>query len=261
MRKALVTALVPAALAAAVASSAAAQQVQITVENITPDGGVALTPLFVGLHDGSFDVFDPGQVAPANGIEQIAELGGVQQLSNTLADAQPGSVSDAVFSPDGPPPFSPGQINSLTLDASGNRFLNFAGMVVPSNDLFVGNPEAIELFDESGNFVGPAEITLTGANVWDAGTEANDVADGPAFVTGIDAGAGTSTSDPVSLLFDDPAAAAYVSSIVGLDTPIGEITAGFDASTPLYRISISQVPEPASLAGLGLLGLALRRRR
>ena len=49
-------------------------------------------------------------------------------------------------------------------------------MVIPSNDAFLsspGDPTAIALFDEEGNFNGPAEFVLTGANVLDAGTEVN----------------------------------------------------------------------------------------
>ncbi|MEM6314115.1 MAG: spondin domain-containing protein, partial [Planctomycetota bacterium] len=160
------TALAVAAVAAtSLATTAAAQSVSVTVENLAPAGGVSLTPLFIGIHDGTFDLFDPG-VAVSPGLEEVAELGS----TGTLAGELPGGSAFTTFTSGAPPVFEPGEINTTTLDAAGNRFLNIAAMVVPSNDLFIGNPTPIELFDDMGNFTGPVTITLTGANVWDAGT-------------------------------------------------------------------------------------------
>ncbi|MEM8875101.1 MAG: spondin domain-containing protein [Planctomycetota bacterium] len=245
---------IAAAAVLATASLAAAQDVTVTIENLQGAGGLPLTPTFVGLHDGSFDLFDPGS-AVSVGLEEVAELGSTATLAGELpAGAVTGDITFGA-----PPTIDPGETGSITLDSAGNRFLNFAAMVVPSNDLFVGNPTPIEIFDDMGNFNGPITITLFGSQVWDAGTEVNDFSNGPAFVAGVDATLGAEQNGVASLLFDDPAASAYLASIIGADTPVGEIAQTFDSSTALYRVTI--VPEPGSIAGLALGGLFLRRRR
>ena len=65
----------------------------------------------------------------------------------------------------------------LNVDPNQNRFFSYAGMIFPTNDGFIGNdtPQAIELFDAAGNFVG-ADFIVYGRDVWDAGTEVNDEA-------------------------------------------------------------------------------------
>ena len=59
-----------------------------------------------------------------------------------------------------------------------SRYLNYASMVLPSNDAFIanGNPQAHEIFDGNGNFLG-ADFVVTGEEVLDAGTEVNDEAE------------------------------------------------------------------------------------
>lgn len=53
---------------------AQSQQVRVTISSNAPTGGVALTPLWAGFHDGSFDSYNGGQSAQ-QGIERIAEDG------------------------------------------------------------------------------------------------------------------------------------------------------------------------------------------
>ncbi|NJL84283.1 MAG: hypothetical protein HC890_17635 [Chloroflexaceae bacterium] len=62
---------------------------------------------------------------------------------------------------------------SFVLDPATNRFLSFGAMFFPSNDAFIGSADPIEIFDAAGNFLG-AEILITGADVFDSGTEIND---------------------------------------------------------------------------------------
>ena len=47
---------------------------QITIENLAPQQGSILTPVWVATHDGSFDTFDEGKTA-SSGIELVAEEG------------------------------------------------------------------------------------------------------------------------------------------------------------------------------------------
>ena len=253
MRTALAL-LVPAALAL----PAAALDVTITVENPQEAGGFSLTPVFHGFHDGAFDAFAVGQDADATpGIEEIAELGSTAAMTDRFAVEQPGGVS-VTFASGMPPVFEPGESATITLDAGGNRFLSVASMVVPTNDLFVGFDNLV-LFDDAGNFNGPVVIEFRGSDVYDAGTEVNDIADGPAFVVGVDATGGTVEDNPISLFFDDPAAAAYLDSILGTATPAGTVSSAFGRDDVLLRISI--VPEPAAAAVLAAAGTLLLRRR
>ncbi|MEL7239093.1 MAG: spondin domain-containing protein, partial [Planctomycetota bacterium] len=241
--------------------AALALQVEVTVTSNAPTGGVYLTPLWVGFHDGSFDNFTPGTPA-SEGLEVIAELGDTSVRQTEFLAAQPGAVGATLASGLGAPVFSPGESEFFDLsvgDATTNRFFSFAGMVVPTNDLFAGNGNAIELFDAAGNFNGPVTITVFGSNIWDAGTEVNDFANGPAFVVGVDATLGTEENGNVSLFFSDPNAGAYLDSILDAETPVNTIGSTFDASTPLYRITV--VPEPATLGLAALGGVALLRRR
>ncbi|MEO0631040.1 MAG: spondin domain-containing protein, partial [Planctomycetota bacterium] len=141
-----------------------------------------------------------------------------------------------------------------------NRFLSFATMVVPTNDLFIGNPNGIEIFDAAGNFNGPLTITIFGSQVWDAGTDVNNADDGAAFLQGIDGAAGTPEGSTAQLFFSLPGADGYLDSLLGRTTAPGfEITSTFTSTTEIARITI--VPSPATLALVPLAGLAAARRR
>ena len=132
-------------------------------------------------------------------------------------------------------------------------------MVVPSNDLFIGNdnPTGIRLFDDDGNLV-ITEILQNGAAVWDAGTEIADPLAG-AFVVGGTNALRVNENSPVTFELSE------LNAFDGVETPAGYF---FDPSlvgldTGIYRIDIAVVPEPASLSLLaaGAGALALRRRR
>ena len=138
-------------------------------------------------------------------------------------------------------------------------------MIVPSNDLFIGNgdPLGIELFDAGGNFNGPLTVTVFGSNVWDAGTEVNNVGDGPAFVMGVDATAGTDENGMIALFLPD--IGNYLNTLLGQTTAAGyDISQLFGAGDVIATIEIQEVPEPSTLAlaGIGIvLALAAARRR
>ncbi len=261
MRVSIVAAIAAGAIAAPAAS---AQTVSITVENTSPAGGFSVTPFWLALHDGSFDAFDTGAAAGA-GIMTIAELGDTSVVSGALTAAQASAVQTTLAEPNGAPVFSPGESASTTLsvgDPTVNRFFSYASMVVPSNDMFVGNDGAIELFDAAGNFNGPLVIEIYGSDVWDAGSEVNDIANGAAFVDGLDATLGADEGGVVTAFFSGAGATDYLNSIVGATTADGgSITSAFGRDDLIARITIT--PAPGGVSAMLLAGVvaAGRRRR
>ncbi len=153
-------------------------QVTFTLTNSSPADGVFFTPVWLGVHDGTFDLFNSGEPV-SEGLERLAEDGNTSFLTTEFL-ASPGAGFDTtVATTDGVPPFAPGESASITLTLDGNnpkhRYLSFASMVIPSNDAFIGNsdPLAYPLFDDNGDFIGTTVMRL-GSQVYDAGTEVND---------------------------------------------------------------------------------------
>jgi hypothetical protein len=246
--------------AGALVSSASAEAIEITFENLLPSGSPAFTPVFFGLHDGGFDLFDSGTPASA-ALELVAELGDTSMLSAEFV-ATPGTGPSGTAAG----PVLGGGSTLITFDPAdptSSRYLTFATMVVPSNDLFIGNgnPMGIEIFDAGGSFVGPITIDIFGADVWDAGTEMNDALDGAAFLQGVDGTRGTPEGGVVQLFFDQPDAVAYLDSLVGLTTAPGfVIEQTFGEMTPIARITIIPAPGAVCIFLLAALGTTRRRR-
>ena len=255
-----------AALVAATAAHAVTLEISIT--NNAGSGGPTLTPLFVGVHNGSFDAFTVGQAA-SPGLELIAEDGDPSKVIDELNNADAGAVSGVITAPQGfgpAPLIEPGETGSIQLavDGNTNRFLSFLSMILPSNDQFIGNgdPMAHELFDGAGTYLGDRVIEVTGAQAYDAGTEAN-----------IGHGA------PFQGAFGDPAVdeggvvgiAQGIDIFAGITLPNGNVLnageIGFGGGNPDFSVAtirVSAVPVPAALpliiGGLGLMGFAARRR-
>lgn len=171
--KSSVTGLLAGALLAVPAS---AFEVKVTVENVAPEGGVILTPMWVGFHKGQFDSYDGGvSVDGFPGMEQIAEDGNFMPLSNDFNLQVPMGVDGAVFGTNGP--IFPGESAELTVEINPDyhRYFSYVSMAIPSNDAFVanGNPLAHRVFDTNGNFT-PLSFYILGKEVNDAGTEVND---------------------------------------------------------------------------------------
>ena len=158
-------------------------EVTVTIENLSPEQGTALTPFWVGFHDGNFDTYDRDRPASA-GLESIAEDGSTALISEEFLNSEAGFVDGTITGDGGANPgiIDVGETTTLTFTVdrslASSRYLNYASMVLPSNDAFVanGNPFAHEIFDLDGNFIG-ADFTIAGSEVLDAGTEVNDEAE------------------------------------------------------------------------------------
>lgn len=249
------------------AGVAQGETLSITVENLLPADGTALTPVWFGFGDGSFETFTPGQATTAVGITEIAEVGDTGPITGRFASEQAGGTQLTFLSQNGAPVFTGGESETTSVnvsDAGTYRFLNFATMIVPTNDLFAGNSQGIEVFDEFGNFNGPIVIDIFGSNVWDNGSEVNDITDGPAFLQGVNGADGTDENGVARLLFgsgDDAGAESYLNSILGQTTAPGfDIGTVFGAGDLIARITITPAPGAAGLLAVAGIG-AVRRRR
>ncbi|AFY47841.1 CHRD domain-containing protein [Nostoc sp. PCC 7524] len=157
----------------------AINRVTVSIENLAPEQGTFLTPLWFGFHNGTFDTYDRGRpVSP--GLERLAEDGLVNLISQEFDLSGFGKVQGVIpGSQDTPGPIDPGETATFTVELDGtnptSRFFNYASMIIPSNDFFIanGNERAHQIFDDQGNFIGTDFIVL-GNNVLDAGSEVND---------------------------------------------------------------------------------------
>lgn len=266
--------LLAVCLAAITFSSADAQlrDITVSVENLAPTDSVSFAPLRVGFHSGVFDSFNIGETA-GDAIISIAEGGSGANATGTgwfdsFAAADPTAVLGSVLN-GGPavPAGNAGVGNSFSSTATGtfrvdtgvNRFFTFANMVVPSNDLFLGNDAPIELFDINGNQLVDT-INQTGASIWNAGSEVANVGNG-AFVPGSDNDARIAENGVVEFSFSELDAFNGVNTAAGYTFNSTLLTDGTD----IYRVTLSStaIPEPSSaiLLSIGVLGLVCRRRR
>ena len=188
---------------------ASAVEVVVTITNHSKPRGIYLTPVWVGFHDGEFDLFNPGvPAAPGGGLERVAEDGDLSVLRAEFAASDSGVAGGAdgiVFAPagfPGLPVFDPQETASalFEVDPAAGRYFSFVSMIIPSNDAFIGNadPMRFELFDEKGDFLGPRRIKIMGSMVYDAGTEENTEMDA-AFFNQFAGNTGVTTADPVAL--------------------------------------------------------------
>ena len=171
-------ALTAASLLSGVAT-AEAVEVTVTIDNLAPNQGVILTPLWVGFHEGNYDLFEPGLPASA-GLELIAEDGDASILSESFmsrgTSRTDGVITGDGISPNSPPLIGPGSSASLTFDVdAATPFFSFASMILPSNDAFIGNESGTShrLFDANGTFIG-TDFVVIGNQIQDAGSEVND---------------------------------------------------------------------------------------
>ncbi len=181
------------------------RNIRVTITNSGPEGGTFLTPPWVAIQDGTFDIYDRGGEA-AEFLERLAEDGIVSDIGEAFVASGEEGAAGVITGPDGVAagPLDPGESGSIVLavDPNQSQFLSFASMVIPSNDAFISSPDdpmGLRIFDEKGNFTG-GKFEVTGADVLDAGTEVNTEQDA-AFLnqtgpdTGVDEG-GVVTAHP-----------------------------------------------------------------
>ncbi|MEM9148751.1 MAG: spondin domain-containing protein [Pseudomonadota bacterium] len=116
--------------------------------------------------------FDTGAAA-SPGLEQLAEDGAATILADERRAADSESQGIVVTGEGGPVATLESTLDLIDVDATSNGFVSYAAMILPSNDAFIGTNEAVQLFSESGRFLGARTSTITGARVYDAGTEVN----------------------------------------------------------------------------------------
>lgn len=146
--------------------------VKVSVHNLAPEQGTFQTPVWMGMHNGSFDLYDRDAPISAE-LERLAEDGNTAPITGAFAASGAG-VDTTLAGPNGPL-FSGDSASHVFLVSPEQRYFSFASMVIPSNDAFIanGDPMAHEIFDEDGNVVA-ADFVVTGAHVLDAGSEVND---------------------------------------------------------------------------------------
>jgi len=153
--------LVPlsAGLLTAIAANVNAAQWDISITNLTH--GNHFTPLLVTAHDSGSHLFEVGMAASGS-LQAMAECGDLSGLLGTFpADA------DTIENP-AAGLLNPGATTTAMIDTStsSNTHLSIVGMVLPTNDAFVGLDSLL---------VPSAAGTYTYyLNAYDAGTEANN---------------------------------------------------------------------------------------
>ena len=275
--------------ATALTGSVSAAQVEVTVTNIGPNNGVAITPLWVGFHDGSFDSYNGG-LSTQEGLERLAEDGNTSAISadflagrTYVQDGVSGvfegaQTTDRVDGTLASMPIAPGasasEVFDIAIDGT-NRFFSYASMILPSNDYFIanGNPEARDL-QELYNAAPGTQITFfIGGTVNDAGTEVNDFSTSAGNALFPQLGLGDGQGGPDIGADEDDVVrnvvgipfGGFLNSPSNLDTNAAAAQIDFNRGdlypNGIAQITFTVVPEPNSLALLGLGSLALIRRR
>lgn len=160
--------------------------VEVTITNNAPNGGIYLTPTWVGFHNGSFDSYDGGSASSIQ-LSRLAEDGNTSPIAQTFGAngtlvatgvAQTGSRVQGTL-PGVGGVIAPGETVTMQFDVDisvggSNQFFSYASMVLPSNDYYIanGNPTAIDLSSLSGSPGNSVSFDVTSVN--DAGTEIND---------------------------------------------------------------------------------------
>jgi hypothetical protein len=235
---------------------AAIVTVTVTIENLSPANSASFAPLRLGFGNGTFDAFNLGQTA-GNAIVSVAEGGSGNEWFPAFAAAEPNAVLGSVGGA-----LTPGATasNTFTVDTNVNPYFTFGSMVIPSNDLFIGNDNPMEylLFNSAGNLILP-QILVGADEIWDANSEVADPLNA-AFVVGGTNSLRTPENGVVAFDFSE------LNVFNGLTTADGYIFSNLlTNSSDVYRISFTAaaVPEPTSilLSAIGLTFAARRRRR
>ena len=220
-----------------------AASLNITVE---APSNLGLAPALLAFHDGSTDFFDTGSPASA-GLESLAEVGNTSVLQNSL-----GAGVDSITVANGGP-FFPGNSNTVMFNISdSNTMLSFAAMILPSNDWFIGNNDALDISSLIGAPLGSSLVFEFG-RVYDAGTELEDFAFSPGngiigIDTASDPGGGTAQGGNISLVSGADPFGGFANTSPGtFDSTVFDFNANGAGNTVLGRVTLTVVPEPSTL--------------
>lgn len=245
------------------ASAQAVTSIRVTVETTGP---VGLAPGFAAFSDGSFDLFAPGSTSSA-ALENLAETGSPAGLVASLGSNSGGAILGPGVGPGSPPIFAQGASGSAIFSvADGHNMFNFASMLLPSNDWFIGNGNAADL--DVSSLLGAAagtSLMFDFVNVWDGGTELEDFdfspGNGLIGITnpgGGEADFGTDQNGVISLVSGPDPFAAFANADAGFNSTQFDFT-----GQTIATVTLEVIPEPSTalLGGLGLLAGLRRRRR
>lgn len=139
--------------------NAVAQDVNISITNLTQ--GIYFTPLLVAAHSGDASLYTVGMTASEQ-LQAMAEGGDISGLASVLESVNADMVANPAEGLLGPS----ASTSTMLTTADGNMYLSITGMMLPTNDGFVGL-DSWMIPTEAGTYT----IYL---NAYDAGTEAND---------------------------------------------------------------------------------------
>jgi len=137
-----------------------AQEISLSITNLT--NATYFTPLLIAVHDRQTDLFEPG-VAASDHLQAMAEGGNISGLIDDVIAAGGDYVADPAGGL-----LAPGASAEAMIELRGhhNRQLSLVGMLLPTNDGFVGL-DSFTIPRVRGTYT----VYLNG---YDAGTEAND---------------------------------------------------------------------------------------
>ncbi len=189
-----------------------AQEISLSVTNLTH--ATYFTPLLIAVHDRHTDLFEPG-VAASEHLQAMAEGG---DISGLIDDVITGG-GDYVANPAGGL-LAPGATAEAMIDLHGsrNRQLSIVGMLLPTNDGFVGL-DSLKIPRVRGTYT----VYLNG---YDAGTEANDeiiTGGGAPNTPGVpaDPGGHAGTGGVASVAADHNPTVHIHRGVIGDDDPTG----------------------------------------
>lgn len=141
------------------ATSVNAQELEVTVTNLTQ--GLYYTPIIISAHNADMSLYTLGQAASPE-LQMMAEGGDISGLSTILSNANANIKENPASGL-----LAPAMSTTTTINTTdGNNYLSLTAMLLPTNDGFVGL-NGWKIPTEVGTYI----FTL---NAYDAGTEAND---------------------------------------------------------------------------------------
>lgn len=271
IQKGAITMMLAIGATLSLATNTMAATLRVTIDNLAPTNSNFLTPVWVGFHDGSFDIYDRDvSLDFFPGTEALVEDGNNQPLADRFSTTVLDGVQGTLFGP-AIPPVAPGERASLAfeVDPFNGQYFSYASMIIPSNDAFIanGNPLAHQIFDDAGNFLG-ADFVVTGGQVLDGGTEVNDETEfSTAFLGQAAPNAGVDENGVVTLHpgFIPGGRILSTTDFNGLNFTEADFTVpGFEVARIRVEVlaDAASVPEPGVAIGLlGLGGLLLAKRQ